>query len=224
MYSIDAIPPEGCGLPPPVRLSATIGASAPGNYYASAKGTYRGVPLPTVMVPFLVLAQPRKAIEYYSSSRDHYFITTDPSEISKLDGGQTQGWTRTGHTFGVLPPLSDLTGPSNLVGVCRLYGDPEAHLDTHFYSASRSECQSLVNAVPSSWTMESRNAFSVFLPEPATGSCPERTVPLYRLFNKRSDANHRYTAALDVRAKMVADGWVPEGYGPNAVAMCSPVQ
>jgi len=45
-------------------------------------------------------------------------------------------------------------------------------------------------------------------------------VPIYRVFNQRKDANHRYTTSTAIRDQMVAKGGVAEGYGPNAVALC----
>ena len=45
---------------------------------------------------------------------------------------------------------------------------------------------------------------------------------MFRLFNNRADANHRYTAEPAVQAAMVARGYIAEGYGPNATIMCAP--
>lgn len=56
----------------------------------------------------------------------------------------------------------------------------------------------------------------------AAGACPAGSAPLYRVFDNRSDAHHRYTADRAVRDGMVARGWIAEGYGPDAVAMCIP--
>jgi hypothetical protein len=46
---------------------------------------------------------------------------------------------------------------------------------------------------------------------------------VYRLYNGRADANHRYTTGARVRSDMVAAGWISEGYGMAGVAMCSPL-
>jgi hypothetical protein len=37
------------------------------------------------------------------------------------------------------------------------------------------------------------------------------------------DSNHRYTTDPVVKAQMQAIGYIAEGYGPNAVAMCAPI-
>ncbi len=72
-----------------------------------------------------------------------------------------------------------------------------------------------------SWQMESDNVFQIALPNTATGACPAGTVPVYRVFNNRSDANHRYTTSTLVRSQMEAAGWVREGYGPDATILCA---
>ena len=62
--------------------------------------------------------------------------------------------------------------------------------------------------------------FEMDLPDAATGDCPSGDVPIYRVFNQRKDANHRYTTSIAIRDQMVARGGVAEGYGPNSVALC----
>jgi hypothetical protein len=44
---------------------------------------------------------------------------------------------------------------------------------------------------------------------------------VHRLWNGRAQANHRYTQSTYVRDAMIADGWIPEGYGPLGVAFCA---
>ena len=56
----------------------------------------------------------------------------------------------------------------------------------------------------------------------ATGACLFDTTPVYRVYNNRPDANHRYTTSLATRDSMVVAGWIAEGYGPDAVAFCGP--
>ena len=60
-------------------------------------------------------------------------------------------------------------------------------------------------------------------PNPLSGNCADpATQPVYRIWNRRPDTNHRYTTSPAVRDAMVAAGGVAEGYGPGAVAMCAP--
>lgn len=68
---------------------------------------------------------------------------------------------------------------------------------------------------------ETPNAFYVYLPDAATGTCAQGTTPLYRVWDNRLDTNHRYTTDPAVREQMVAQGWIPEGAGIGVVA-CVP--
>jgi plasmid maintenance system antidote protein VapI len=47
------------------------------------------------------------------------------------------------------------------------------------------------------------------------------TIPLYRLWNQRADAGHRYTISAAIKAQMLAADYLAEGYGPDGVAMCA---
>ena len=161
------------------------------------------------------------AVEYYDAALDHYFITSLPTEIAALDGGQFPGWVRTGLGFNVYDAGSSVAGSTP---VCRFYGSPAAGLNSHFYSASPVECQQVVQRFPAAWLLESYDVFEVFLPDLNTGQCPAGSIPVYRAWNQRVDSNHRYTTDLSVLQAMIAKGYVAEGYGPGPApsAMCSP--
>jgi hypothetical protein len=152
-------------------------------------------------------------IEFYNTALDHYFVTADPTEIGLLDDGGIAGWTRTGHGLNVWTAASNGAN-----AVCRFYLPPD-YGDSHFYSASPSECARVRTRFPS-FIHESAAVFFAALPDFATGACATNTVPIYRLWNQRSDSNHRYTADPLVKAQMMAQGYVAEGYGPDAVSMC----
>ena len=157
-------------------------------------------------------------VEYFNASLNHYFMTQNPAEMQDLDTGKHIGWSRTGKQFGAfLAKQSDGRGRET----CRWYASP-AGLNTHFFSASRDECL-LANRFGGIWTEETRNAFEIALPDLVTGTCLAQTVPVYRLWNGRVDSNHRYTTDPLVRAQMLAEGYIPEGYGPDGVAMCAPL-
>ncbi|MEP7276563.1 MAG: serine protease, partial [Betaproteobacteria bacterium] len=158
------------------------------------------------------------AVEFYNRSLQHYFISTSPAEINDLDTGVHQGWERTGLRF--LAYGSPVTGTNP---VCRFYRAP-AYGDSHFYSASPAECSATAAAHPIDWIYESPNVFYIQLPNTTSGACPASTLPIWRFFNQVT-TNHRYTADVTTRDAMRADAftWVPEGYGPDAVIMCTPV-
>lgn len=162
------------------------------------------------------------AVEFYHSGVDHYFVSADPAEVHGLDSGVLTGWARTGYTFKVVPASAPT--PQGATPVCRFYGRPEAGLASHFYSASPRECALVEELLSREWQKESMNVFQVYLPDTKTGACPPNSVPIYRVFNRRSDANHRYTIYPAVVDEMVRKGGVAEGYGPGPYypVMCSP--
>jgi len=149
------------------------------------------------------------AVEFYNRALDHYFLSTNPVEIDKLDSGTTVGWVRTGLRFLVHAKQAAGTSP-----VCRFYRAP-AFGDSHFYSASPDECAATAAAHPVDWIYESPAVFYVQVPDTTTGACPAGTKPVYRYFNAVT-TNHRYMAELVVRNDTAASkAWTPEGYGPG---------
>src|SRR5256885_8557858 len=78
--------------------------------------------------------------EFYNSILGHYFITSDVAEAaSVLDGRAGPGWTETGDRFYVSRPLNGVWTRQ----VCRFYGSPAAGPNSHFFTASISECDAL---------------------------------------------------------------------------------
>ncbi len=173
------------------------------------------------VIPFFVapVAQVREAVEYVRGDKDHYLVTADPSEIAALDGGAFAGWARTGQSFPVFAEAADSGDPTS--PVCRYYGRPEYGLDTHFYSALPQECAAIKPMFGDAWIEETLEAFFAY-PANGDGSCPNATAPVFRLYNNRSDVNHRYTTSRDIRASMMAQGWIPEGLGADGVGFCVP--
>ncbi|MFO1396992.1 MAG: hypothetical protein U1F48_08010 [Burkholderiales bacterium] len=159
-------------------------------------------------------------VEFHHPGLDHYFITSDAAEIADLDGGRHPGWVRTGYAFGAWPAGDGRAGASP---VCRFYGNPQRGLDSHFYTANAGECAALPLRFGDAWLLESSAVFRM-APLSADGACPAGTEPVYRLFNGRADANHRYTTSAAVYAQMTARGYVPEGdgSGPRPVVFCAP--
>jgi hypothetical protein len=155
-------------------------------------------------------------IEYFHAEFGHYFITSIPDEISKLDNGSFVGWARTGLQFNAYAAPN-----ANSVPVCRFFSAAFAPKSSHFYTPFATECA--IGQSDSAWRLESRDAFDIAVPA-ADGSCAAGLTPVYRLYNNGQGGapNHRYTTDLKVRAQMIALGWVPEGLGPDAVEMCSP--
>src|SRR5215470_10394418 len=154
-------------------------------------------------------------VEFYNAAQDHYFITSSAQEIADLDAGVLRGWQRTGLSFNAYDAGSGSASP-----VCRFY-IPPALGDSHFYSASPSECEQTPVRFPG-FTLESANVFRIGLPDAASGACASNVIPVYRLWNGRADSNHRYTTDRAVWQHMRDLGWVAEGYGAGQVIMCAP--
>jgi probable HAF family extracellular repeat protein len=153
-------------------------------------------------------------IEYYLPALDHYFITAIPAEIALLDSGAFPGWVRTGYTFKAYPSLTLGVEP-----VCRYFGSGFGSSGTHFYSADANQC--LEASLYGVWQFE---GYVMYMPFPHDGVCPPGTVDVYRLYNNGQGGTpaHRYTTSAAVRAQMIGDGWIPEGYGAEGIGMCSP--
>ncbi|MEP6655812.1 MAG: sialidase family protein [Betaproteobacteria bacterium] len=163
------------------------------------------------------------AVEFYNAALDHYFVSPLGPDLDALDSGRIAGWVRTGQSIRVFP--SQLAGGPGASPVCRFYIPPQ-HGDSHFFSASPVECAAVAQAIGidpnySGYILETPNAFYVALPDPVSGSCPAGTAPVYRLWNQRADSNHRYTTDPAIKAQMIARGYLAEGNGPNAVAICA---
>lgn len=159
------------------------------------------------------------AIEYYHAAFDHYFITRNPDEITKLDNGTFVGWARTGLSFNVYP-----TATAGAASVCRFFSTSFDPKSSHFYTPFPTEC-TMVKANPD-WQFEGEGMEVFFIPvAAANGTCPAGTLSVYRLYNNGMGAapNHRYTTLTNVRDQMVAAGWVIEGNGPGFAFMCAPV-
>jgi hypothetical protein len=154
-------------------------------------------------------------IEYYYPPFDHYFMTTGVVEVTALDAGTFSGWVRTGYQFKACK-----IGAPDVATVCRFFSTAFAPKSSHFYTPFASECTTVKGNAD--WQFEAE-VFNNPIPA-QDGTCSAGTVPVYRLYNNGQGAapNHRYTTSLAIRAQMIAQGWVPEGYGAIGVIMCSP--
>ena len=161
-------------------------------------------------------AQPVTSVEFYNAALDHYFISALAPDIDALDSGRIGGWQRTGESFRVFP--SQAAGGAAVTPVCRII-IPPPHGDSHFFGRSTQECASTLAKFPF-MSQETASAFFITLPD-AVGACPAATVPVYRVFSNRADANHRYMTSRELRAHMAARGWTVEGDGADFIVMCA---
>jgi hypothetical protein len=150
----------------------------------------------------------------------HFFYAASEADKALLDGNSD--WLRTGRAFksgGYLP-------------VCRfVYRPPAGGPATHFYTAKAEECERL-KAQPG-FAYEGV-AFRASLPRPqAPGQaaddparCPEKTVPLWRLFNAPGSAtvapNHRYLLNRNVERAMATGSTSVPPWAAEGIALCVP--
>ena len=172
-----------------------------------------GVP-GTIAAPASSGAPTVDVIEYYNAALDHYFITWIDAEIAHLDAGMTPTrWTRTGQSF-----KAYATPQPGTSEVCRFY-IPPADGNSHFFGRNADECAASQRANPD-FVLEDPRYMQIYVP--VAGVCPAGTRPVYRVFNNRPDANHRYTTDRALRDRMANTGWIPEGDGADRVVMCAP--
>jgi hypothetical protein len=163
------------------------------------------------------------AIEYFHAEWGHYFVTTVPDEIAKLDDGTIKGWVRTKQQFNVYPVDA---APAGTQQVCRFFTDQAfAPVSSHFYTPFAGECAGAM--LNKAWVFEGR----VFNVVPATvygneGACPAGTSRVFRMYNNGQGGapNHRYITDPALTDQMFAQGWCDEGYGappPGPGGNCS---
>jgi hypothetical protein len=183
----------------------STGAGSPQIFAVSGNGTTSTPPCEDTI----------ELTEYYHQGFDHYFVTGNSVEVSKLDAGAFVGWTKTGLKLKACAHEDHDTS-----NVCRFFSTAFAPKSSHFYTAKADECEALKGN--SSWAFEG-GVFDTVLAA-ADGTCAAGLVPVYRLYNngKGGAPNHRYTTLVSLRDQMIADGWVLEGNGPGFAFMCAP--
>jgi hypothetical protein len=158
-----------------------------------------------------------EAVEFYNALTNHYFVTATASEARLIDVGATgPGWMRTGRSFQAWLAKSD--APADAQPVCRFYS---SGANSHFYTASPGECQSLKDAeaaerghggVPRGWRYE---GVAFYIQSPAGGACPAGTAGLLRVYNdgfvNGEGSNHRFIDDADLADLMVDSRWISEG-------------
>jgi len=163
--------------------------------------------------------------EYHHAGMDHYLLTANAAEFDALDSGDVPGWQPMGVTFWAWAKKAS----QQFVPVCRLlFLYPSGY--SHFMSNFANECAALASSGAA--ILETSDAFYMAASDGA--SCPNMEItyfgaryyygtsglPIYRLWNGKAEANHRYVIDIAARDAMVARGWVSEGSGPEGVVMC----
>jgi serine protease len=160
-------------------------------------------------------------IEFYRGDLDHYVMLANVNEIEYFDTVLASVYRRTGEVFYAWADPALAPPGTPLQAVCR-FSSPLPLINSFIFTASDSQCQFMSANYPGIWYLDTSTAFYVLLSDGA-GACPASSLPIYRFFNNRNDANMRHTRDLTVRRAMLNKQWAPYGFGPNGVAFCSPV-
>jgi probable HAF family extracellular repeat protein len=187
---------------------------------------------PTGYVHALLLSPVISTVVEYANIEDfpgspggHFFYIDDPGEQAVVDSGVDGHFVRTGRTF-------NAGGSKRL---CRFYGSAKPGPNSHFYTISDQECDSLkaLQIVPTPTDVQQWNYEGLVFSEiPAqTGdaevSCMAGANPVYRAYNNAYpttgpknpwDSAHRYSSnRADIEQLVSEFNWVDEG-----IAFCSP--
>ena len=164
------------------------------------------------------------AFEFLYQPENRYFLTIDPGEATAIDNGAAgAGWKRTWFTFNAYSTAGN--APTGAVPVCRFYGSVTPGPNSHFFTASTAECQSLKDLQATTpitlprWNYEG-TAFRINEPDLAK-NCVTGLLPVYRAYNngfsRGISSNHRFSTSQAQIQAMVAQGWANEG-----AVFCSP--
>ena len=149
-----------------------------------------------------------RALEFFNTSLGHYFMAAGPDEIASIRAGNAgPDWIETGHAFKVFnaQPV-DLS----ITPVCRFYGVPAGGPNSHFFTASPSECDIVKGS--RGWAYEGIGFY--ILPVPPDGQCPAGYLSVNRAYNNdavHNNSNHRFTTSDSTIREMGDNGWAVEG-------------
>ena len=164
-----------------------------------------------VHVPFANANGEATALEFYNTFLGHYFMAAGQDEINGiLSGAAGPGWQLTGQSFKVWPWLPSDTSLTAVSPVCRFYGVPAGGPNSHFFTASSSEC-ALVKK-NGGWFYEGIGFYE--MPVDASGQCPAGYLQVLRAYNNdaaRNNSNHRFTTSDSTWRAMGQQGWAMEG-------------
>jgi len=181
-------------------------------------GTVSVIDIPTLSIAATVPAGPSPRGILADAATHRVYIVNDasPGSLPVLDGA----------TLGIIATIGVGNDPRHLGENFFLR---EVYVSNHgsntlsmISTPYAGECASLQTGT--TWQLESASVYYIALPDLATGNCAAGTSPLYRVYNNGQGGapNHRYTADRAIRSAMVAQGWIPEGSGPDSVFACTP--
>jgi hypothetical protein len=150
------------------------------------------------------------ALEFYNTTLKHYFVAAGRDEIANIRNGLAgPNWVETGHSFKVFSQMPSDTF-TNIAPVCRFYGVPLGGPNSHFFTASPSECDTVRRN--GGWFYEGIGFY--IMPVQSNGQCPAGYLSVNRAYNmgfRTNDSNHRFTTSDSTIREMGDAGWAIEG-------------
>lgn len=150
------------------------------------------------------------ALEFYNTTLKHYFMAAGRDEIANIRGGSAgPSWVETGQSFKVFSQLPSDTF-TDIAPVCRFYGVPLGGPNSHFFTASFPECETVRRN--GGWFYEGIGFY--IMPVQSNGQCPAGYLSVNRAYNMgfpRNDSNHRFTTSDSTIRQMGDAGWGVEG-------------
>jgi Domain of unknown function (DUF5666)/Repeat of unknown function (DUF5648) len=142
-------------------------------------------------------------VEFHHRGVDRYFMTAIDFEKQLLDDKSVNsGFERTGRSFSAWSK-SATNRPTDALEVTRFFMPT---VSSHFYTAREDE-KALLRKYPQ-WYVDEGTQF--FIQTANASGCATGTKAIYRAFNNRKDANHRYSNEVEVHASMTKLGFADE--------------
>lgn len=167
-----------------------------------------------VHVPFAPAPGEALVRELYNPIINHYTMSADSVEGDTLKAGNFgAGWDFTGMSFKAWSQWP--AAAPDAAAVCRFRGAYQNAAASTFYTASRSECDTVL--LNRGWRYVGIGFYAL---NAASNACPDGYLGVHRAYNNgfvRNDSNHRYTTSDSTMKQMRASGWIFEG-----TVMCSP--
>jgi predicted dienelactone hydrolase len=156
-------------------------------------------------------ADETRALEFYNTTLKHFFMAAGPGEVAGIRAGNAgANWVETGQSFKVFSSMPSDAGLTQVTPVCRFYGVPAGGPNSHFFTASPTECENVKRSI--GWAYEGIGFY--ILPVAANGRCPAGFLSVNRAYNPgaaKNDSNHRFTTSDSTLREMGRQGWAVEG-------------
>ncbi len=151
-----------------------------------------------------------RAVEFYNNPLEHYFVAAGRDEIDGiLAGAAGPGWELSRESFKVWPQMPSDTFVA-AAPVCRFYGALAGGPNSHFFTASAEECETVKRN--GGWFYEGIGFYIRPVGNPR--QCPAGWLSVNRAYNNgfvRNDSNHRFTTSDSSIREMGRKGWAVEG-------------